>query len=204
MTEQERLFIIGKINDKLRLVELLNLQKEKLKELEKSKKEKMYSKLLNQVTMLIEKTSGLKSMEDIVSFEFSGVLTDENRVRDFSRCNHDIWMYYGSYGMLFNSFSCNPRFIDVKNEWDNNFSFNKYICLECGEVIKSSDWKYFEKENIVLKNESESFDMCHCNFLKYQQLYYKLLYNYSIEEANDLIVKEFYKGRRYPKRKIRK
>jgi len=202
MTEQERLVIVDKIDEDIKLVELLEQQKEKLKQLEENKIIKEYLALLNQVSILSDKTKEFKSKEDIANLEFSSVLDEEVRRKEISHCNHDIWMYYGSYGMLFNKISCIPCFIDLSIERDNDFYFNKYICLECGKEIQVNDWEEFENNHIILKNYDNTHNLE--KYLKYRQQYYELLYNYSVNEANDMMVKQFYNGRRYPKKKIKK
>ena len=58
------------------------------------------------------------------------------------KCNHDIWVYLGSFYYvddMFRSYS-----VRVLDESDKKFEYNLYGCLECDETIEVSDYLKFE------------------------------------------------------------
>ena len=131
----------------------------------------------------------------MIGLEFIWALTGVKK-EGISQCNHDILNYYGSY-----SLGDTPRVkleFQVYDEEDEDFTYNKYKCLECGKLIQVEDWQEFEKEKIVLKNRKE------INPFKYQDLYYQLLYNHSVEEAQRMLIEEFNKTKGLTKKKTKK
>mgnify|MGYP006955377549 FL=1 len=64
------------------------------------------------------------------------------------KCNHDIWVYLGSFYYvddMFRSYS-----VRVLDESDKKFEYNLYGCLECDETIEVSDYLKFESEHLCL------------------------------------------------------
>ena len=106
-----------------------------------------------------------------------------------NNCNHDIYVYIGSYRIEtdFPNTSC-LREGKLSNESCVNFTYNKYVCLSCGLIIEVSNWEEFEENNIVFKNYKN------INVSKYRQLYFELLFNHTVEEANELIINEYIKN----------
>lgn len=128
-------------------------------------------------------------LKEMIELEFSWALNDINK--EFSQCSHRIWFYWGSFT------SCNNKDFYVYDEENKKFSYNRYICLECNGVICTKDWKWFEKENIVLKTRKN------INIAMYQKQYYQLLYSHTVEESQSLIIEEFNKNIVKPKKKIK-
>ena len=60
-------------------------------------------------------------------------------------CNHDIWMYAGSYSIDSSKYtnSSNPKYSLCYDENSKRFIFNKYICLGCGSIIKPKNYLRF-------------------------------------------------------------
>lgn len=201
MTEQERLAIVDKINEETKI---LNQFSERKHILEQSEVVKEYLDVLEKIDFLDKKIKNI-DLSEAINLEFSRGLKDAEREEKLSWCEHDIWMYYGSYETFYNDYCSCVEFFNIPNERDDNFSFNNYICLECGRVIRINDWKDFENNHIVLKSNHSKYNFdCFNDYLKYQKIYYELLYSYPVSEANDMIVEEFYKERGYSKKKVNK
>lgn len=91
------------------------------------------------------------------------------------KCNHDIWMYLGSFYYvddMFRSYS-----IKVPNERDKKFEYNLYGCLECDETVETSDYIKFESEHICLKTRK------YVNIYELRGLYFKYLTEMNTSEA---------------------
>lgn len=155
-----------------------------------------YLQLTSEVeTMKSQSTHYNRTDEEIAKDTFSRVMHN-----DF-KCQHPIWVYVSSNYLKKNWFCEHDdeyiyftedlySFIkkygmkapQIKNSVE--FLYNVYFCLECGETIKVKDWKKFEEENIVLKNQEIEIERD-----KFMELYYQLLYsgNKTIEEAKSII-----------------
>lgn len=91
------------------------------------------------------------------------------------KCNHDIWVYLGSFYYvddMFRSYS-----VRVLDESDKKFEYNLYGCLECDETIEVSDYLKFESEHLCLKNKS------FVNIYELRGLYFKYLTEMKTNEA---------------------
>lgn len=120
------------------------------------------------------------------------------KVQDFKPCNHEIWIYSGSY-CLDKEHDCGKKDLYLGyDEDDNNFHHNEYTCLECGKKEEISNWKDFEEKEFILKNKDN------INPEKYMQLYYQLLCERKPCIAQRIVVDEFNKNKRKQKKKIRK
>ena len=90
-------------------------------------------------------------------------------------CNHDIWVYLGSFYYvddMFRSYS-----VRVLDESDKKFEYNLYGCLECDETIEVSDYLKFESEHLCLKKKS------FVNIYELRGLYFKYLTEMKTSEA---------------------
>ena len=120
----------------------------------------------------------------MIEWEFDWAFHRRTNTRDFSPCQHDIWIYEGSYkdGDGFrpeSEFRC-------YSEEDSDFWYNKYVCLECDEVVRTKYYKPFEEKHLVLKNRDDN------NIELYRWLYYQKLYDTTVDEAKKYIMNEFY------------
>ena len=194
MTEAERKEVINTIKKEIDESKQLNEKYEKLKKIMEDPNVIEYLHLLDDIKRIkcdIEKYrnpingSMNDSLERRISYWF--------RVGRHS-CDHKVWLYDGSF-YRWTNFEGEEDYLKYNSEdlSDNiqTFSYNKYVCLECRKEIKisKSDWKNFEKTNIVLKNQD-----C-INIKYYQDLYYQLLYhNYDFSDAQHLVIDEFHKN----------
>ena len=73
----------------------------------------------------------MDTKEEIIRSEFYGLFGDGknlNPEKEHLECNHDIWIYIGS------CYICKePTVYEkfVEDEYEKEFKYNKYICLEC-------------------------------------------------------------------------
>lgn len=200
MKEFERLEIIKKIEEDIKIQELLQNKIKELEELEKNPVIINYINLKKEILELKkqQKPFGSGSQEKMVNFEFSKALGSNEQEKTIE-CNHDIWLYDGSYEIYWNIYHDNVYDIRCENEESPNFIHNKYVCLECSEVFYASpsEWQIFEESHYVLKDRNNF------NIRKYRERYYQLLFKYNIEDAKRIIQEEFEKGIHHkPKRKI--
>ena len=195
MTEQERLAIVERIKKDLELQSLREKTKIKRKELIQNEKVKEYLETEKIIKKLNKELRLLKNEQQMIELEFIWALTGVKK-SDIFQCNHDIWIYYGSYSLGETPWV--ELEFQVYNEEADDFSYNKYMCLECRKLIQVEDWQKFEKEEFVLKNRKEN------NPSKYQNLYYQLLYNYSVDESQRMVIEEFYKNKVLTKKKVNK
>lgn len=121
----------------------------------------------------------------------------DNVKKKFDTCEHDIWLYSGSYCSVFYKNLGYMHYSCCYDEESKDFAYNVYKCLECGKKIEIKDWEIFEEKNFVLKN-LEDIDV-----EKYIVLYYQLLYSNSIDRAKELVIEKFNKDSLMPKKKIK-
>lgn len=196
VTEQDRQIVIKRIKEDIENLEIRNKILERKRMLEQDEKVKEYSYIINEILCLDKKLAHITTNEDAVNLEFIWAFKSRIDDKKMSPCNHQIWMYTGSYSEIFYQ-TIGYYNTPCDNEESECFLHNEYICLECGEIIRVSNWEEFEQSHIVLKN-MEDIDI-----EKYMALYYQLLYTHSIEEAQNLIIQEFNKNITEPKKKIK-
>lgn len=196
MTEQDRQIVIKRIEEDIKNLELRKELLKRKKILEQDEKVKEYSYIINEMFNLDKKLSHITSKEDAINLEFIWAFKSRIDDENISPCNHPIWMYTGAYAEIYYD---NVGYYNTPcdNEESENFLHNEYICLECGEIIRVSNWEEFEQNHTVLKN-IEDIDI-----EKYMKLYYQLLYTHTIEESQGLIIEEFNKSTIEPKKKIK-
>ncbi len=173
MTEENRLKIIKELNIlKEKRRKYLELKKE-YNNLTKTEEVKRFLELSSR----LEKTKSDNESNDIL------VARARNSVIKENCCNHDIWVYIGSYYEVDNyerSYS-----IMLPNERDKKFEYNVYACLECNSRIRVTDYKEFEKTHFVLKRKK-----C-VNIYELRKLYFKYLVSMKTENANKKLIKQF-------------
>ena len=188
MTEPERLIVIERIKKDLELQKICEQNKKRLEELKQNELVKEYLKLFNEIEELNKQLCYFENEEQAISKEFVWALNTKYKAEGFSSCNHDIWMYIGSYGWKDYGFFDGYNYL-IDDESKENFNVNKYKCLECGIYINVTDWNRFEQDNFVLKNRKD------LDGEAYMFLYYQLLYNHTVEEAQKLVIEEFNKNK---------
>lgn len=184
MNEEQRIKVLRKIEKDL---EKENALKEKKKEIEKfleDEKIREYLKLVNELEQLEkEQKKFSNSKEKMIEYEFAMELEDITG-KKITNCQHEIWIYEGSYGYKENYPTGIKR---VYDEESYKFHCNRYKCLECGKKTENYiwNWRNFEQENFVLKSRNIE------NVEFYRNLYYKLLFEYPTEEAQEKLIQEF-------------
>lgn len=123
----------------------------------------------------------------------------ENQNIEFDSCDHDIWVYEGSYYFLQDLWHGSHYYFKTNSEKNDAFSHNTYICLNCNSKIDIDEWKKFEKTHIVLKNQNKDIDI---NY--YKSLYNQLILIYGNELAKEKLIEEFNKENNSSKKLIKK
>lgn len=108
-----------------------------------------------------------------------------------SPCYHGIWLYEGSYYLSADPLGEHDKELRAVDETHEDFIYNSYVCLECGKRVDTKNWKEFEDDHFVLKNQNnkDGFDVSY-----YRYLYYKLLYSHNVTEAQEKVIEEFYRN----------
>lgn len=186
MKEYQREYAVREIVKKINTKKSLKIKKTQLEELKKNQFVIQYLKLLDEIENLEKTYSNYNSEEKIIEYVFANLISD-----DF-KCHHEIWLYAGSCYE-----SIDPRcehdhlltYLDEnlpvrKGEFE--FEYNRYICLECGEKVETKCWEVFEENHFVLKNQNEDTKVEY-----YRSLYYQTLYNKTVEEARETVIRAF-------------
>jgi len=183
MTEKERLDIIKRIEGKIKNSKLLEEKNKELERLLQEESVRKYLKLQEEIEKIKKEQRYFSTNEEnIVEIEF------DYGTRKLSSCNHDIWLYEGSYSIEQNNLQgIDCRKVKHNTEQCYNFEHNKYICLECGKIIEEHNWEEFESTHFVLKASNIQ------NISKYRKLYRSLLFNNQVVESQNLLIEEFYK-----------
>jgi len=204
MTEAERKKIINEINREIEEKESLTEKYEQLEELTKNPVVNEYLQLLENINIIENNINRYKN-------PITGILEDslEKRIErnfNFARsscsCEHKVWFYVGSfyeyryYKYWYKDEDYYTRYNDENLIiLNHDFAYNKYICLECGNIvkIKKEKIKYFEKTNLILKTEKDFKNInIESDIAKYRDLYYQLLYNnYDFTDAQNSIIEKF-------------
>lgn len=188
MTEQERRVIVERVNKSLNTLEMKVARLKRVSELEQDAKVSEYLKLLDELKILNYQIQYMDTKEEIIRTEFYGLFGDGKNVnpeKEQLECNHEIWIYIGSCCIC-----KEPNVYEkyVEDEYEKEFKYNKYVCLECGKVVEEKDWQKFEKENYVLKNRDD------LSANKFREMYFKLLLNHTVKEAQAIVVKNFHEN----------
>jgi len=197
MTEEKRKEIIKKINieenNNKKLRKKLMAKKEELQELLNDTKIKYYLELVKSIKALEKnKDSFDRPIDNVITCNFLSSFKEE--------CLHDIWIYEGSYYEIWDSYFEHTHIYQFEHENHEDFIYNIYYCLGCGKQVHIEDWEEFEETHFVLKNRKDN------NYFKiryYQELYYKLLYEMSCEEAKEKVIDEFNKNKEKSKTRKR-
>lgn len=186
MKEYQRQHAIFEIAKQINEKNLLPAKRSELEELKKDPAVVKYFNLLDEIHSIQRKYKFYNTDEKIIEHVFSNLIYEE------FKCHHEIWLYDYSYYL-----SIDPRcehdhlcaYLDENlpvRKGDFEFEYNKYICLECGKTVETKDWQSFERSHFVLKNQNEN--VCIKNYIS---LYYQTLYNKSVEEARETVIRTF-------------
>lgn len=182
MNENDRIQMLAKLKEEYDYCLSLDDKKKKLQEYMSDPKIKDYLQLVEDVDRL----SALRSRDPIKYTSFEKFCEDEISYKiEFLQCNHDIYIYDGSYMLLRDPYYCQDMPYPVETE-NNSFDHNQYKCLQCGSTIKVRDWKQFEKEYIVLKDYSNRNA-----WPDYHKLFCSYLYSMPYEKAKATIIQNF-------------
>jgi len=191
MREIERLMIVSRIKKFMNEEGTLQEKKNELKELMNNPKVKQYLELLKDIKSLEDAHNSFDSLDEVIEFEFGYTLRSKTE-KEILPCTHDIWIYNGSFYWYQDPLHEHSNFLMCKDENTINFSYNEYVCLECGEKRQEKkDWKSFEERHTVLKNKN-------CFHTKklgedYRKLYFQLLFNNKVSIAREKLIEEFNK-----------
>lgn len=111
----------------------------------------------------------------------------ENEPDFISNCRHDIWFYSGSFGLDSDPYTRRNYHFLCGTEISVDFAYNSYVCLDCGKTIETFNWEEFENSHFVLKDRDD------LDFYKYKRFYFRLLLEYSVDDAKDKVILEFNK-----------
>ena len=200
MKEEERLVVVKRVDDDVNGDEIMNGKLEELTLLEKDEKVLKYLQLKKEVNDIKNKQKiFMNDKRKMIEWEFDWAFHRRINSSDFSDCQHSIWIYEGSYLEDYGDrFSKEDEYC-CYDENDKDFSYNKYVCLECDKTVRIKDYKSFEEKNLVLKNRDDN------NIELYRWIYYQELYNSTVEEAQAYVISEFYKNmaKGYTKKRVR-
>lgn len=172
---------------------------EKIKELEFKRKE--YQDLKCEYEMLIRDPKVERAISlryRIYLLQYNVYLNDIegenindfafNNSIDYNECNHDIWIYSGSYSNCRNNFDYLKSPKNIPNEQNEEFLYNVYVCLDCNKRLEVKDYKKFESEHLVLKNYQFT------DVEKIRKIYFKMLRTLDCKSVSKKLIKDFRNG----------
>ena len=174
MKEKDRQLIVERIQKDIEERKLLQEKYNKLQNLLMDPQVLAYISLSEDIKKIERRQSIFKnSLKETINIEFNRALNNRTKDKQISPCNHDIWLYQGSYYME-SDLWCDCEYESlVANETNEKFEFNRYMCLE-------------------------NYDKHHdCTY--YRNLYYQYLYKLSIEKSKNHIIDEFNKDKELSK-----
>lgn len=191
MKEKDRQLIVERIQKDIEERKLLQEKYNKLQNLLMDPQVLAYISLSEDIKKIERRQSIFKnSLKETINIEFNKALNNNIKDKKISPCNHETWIYQGSFSIENDLwYDCEYELL-VENETDKEFKFNRYMCLECGKSIKVPDWQKFESNHHILKNYNKNHD---CTY--YRNQYYQSLYNFSVEESKKHIIDEFNKDK---------
>ena len=149
MKEVERLQVVSRIKRNIFNMNAIKKTNSKIKKLTKDEKVAEYIKLKEELELLKDRQRMFtKSDKRIIESEFAISFQTQE-------CNHEIWIYTGSYKIAYDSKSKYGYSLICDNEDSEDFKYNKYVCLECGREVIIENWQDFENSNHVLKNRND-------------------------------------------------
>ena len=179
MKEEEKLLNINKIKEFNKIYNLFIEKTFEFNELENNEFVKRYIKLNNELV-------DLKTMLECFDIKLSNCDIDDIDImfESFTNpltCKHELWIYIGSYYSYIN---CDGEIHETccGNENDYSFQYNKYECIDCNKIVIIEDYKKFEEEHIVLKENNEN---------RYKSEYSNLLKENSGYESQKILVNKY-------------
>lgn len=169
--------------DRIKIINEVNLLKEKNKKYLELKKEydrltktgevKRYLELEKKLT---DNKDDDKNIDILITRASLNVINENN-------CDHEIWVYLGSYYEVDDyerSYS-----IMLPNEKHKKFEYNVYGCLECDNRIRVTDYKEFERTHFVLKRKE------YVNIYELRKLYFKYVTSMNLDNAKKKLIRNF-------------
>ena len=169
--------------DRIKIINEVNLLKEKKKKYLELKKE--YDRLTKtgEVKRFLELEKKLtdnkdddKNIDILITRASLNVINENN-------CDHEIWVYLGSYYEVDDyerSYS-----IKLPSEKHKKFEYNVYGCLECDNRIRVTDYKEFERTHFVLKRKE------YVNIYELRKLYFKYVTSMNLDNAKKKLIRNF-------------
>ncbi len=187
MTEEQRIEIVKRINRNKAKGAYIPMLEAMIAEQERKPEVKKYLELLKKYQELKKEQQCFDNNEKkLIHTEFMASLEPNGDKKDTIPCDHDIWIYSGSYYISIDRWG--EQYIKRENENYRNFSYNLYICLECGEERRVTDWQNFETTHTVLKNQCKKTNP---GVHYYRMHYYDLLYKHSVEDARKIFLEKY-------------
>ena len=137
MKEKDRQLIVERIQKDIEDKKLLQKKYDRLQALSNNPQVKEYLSLLEEIKTKERIQNTLKkSIKETINIEFNKALNNNIKDKKISPCNHETWIYQGSFSIENDLwYDCEYELL-VENETDKEFKFNRYMCLECGKLIK--------------------------------------------------------------------
>lgn len=202
MKEIERQTVIYTIKKFMKEKEDLKEKEEKLNILLKNPIILEYLDLLKDIEDTKKRHERFDNMEYIIRLHFFWAINGIKNKGAITPCNHDIWIYNGSYCFWEDPLAEHDHYYRCEDENDKDFCYNKYVCLECEREVEEKDWKRFEETHTVLKNQN-------CNRFSFRwakdycNLYYQLLFNNRVSIAREKLIEQFNKDCEIDKEKVK-
>lgn len=185
MNEKERRIVVKRVKEELKKTETLETKSKELEELSTNEIIKRYLALKEEVEKLKSHIKIFNDKEDVINSKFGFAFINRPKSDNFTPCEHDIWIYEGSYWEFHDDYD--DYEFSVEDEHSHKFGYNKYFCLECGKTVKEPNWQEFEKTHFVLKDRNIKSEY------SLRKLYYQLLFNHTVDKSKELFIKEFNK-----------
>lgn len=185
MNEKERRIVVKRVKEELKKSEILETKSKELEELSSNEIIKRYLALKEEVEKLQYHIKIFDNKEDVIEHEFNWAFISRPKSDKFTPCEHDIWIYEGSYWEFHDDYD--DYEFSVEDEHSYNFCYNKYFCLECGQTVKAPNWQEFENTHFVLKDRKNKSEY------SLRKIYYQLLFNHTVDKSKELFIKEFNK-----------
>ena len=169
--------------DRIKIINEVNLLKEKKKKYLELKKE--YDRLTKtgEVKRYLELEKKLTDNKDDDKIIDILITRASLNVINENNCDHEIWVYLGSYYEVDDyerSYS-----IMLPNEKHKKFEYNVYGCLECDNRIRVTDYKEFERTHFVLKRKE------YVNIYELRKLYFKYVISMNLDNAKKKLIRNF-------------
>lgn len=191
MKEIERQEVVRRIQNDIQEQDELRKQYEQLQEMAANPAVVKYLQLIEDIESKENHQQFFDSEEKMINLEFTWAFESRIKGEDMSPCYHGVWLYEGSYYLSIDSRGEHDHEFKTNDENHPEFCYNRYVCLECGKKVETKNWEKFEDDHFVLKNQNADDNL---GASYYRNLYYQLLYEHTVETAQQKVIEKFYKN----------